>query len=102
MSVIYSKNPIADTTDAVTVQRPINTAGAHSIVVSANNLAGAEEADLYVKVGAGWEVLVDAAGTARKLTAAITMLTLDGGPRYGVTKDLTAGACGIYVSRRKA
>ena len=96
----YRKCPIPATTSAVTVTKPIQSKGYQSITVAADGLAAAEEADLFIKVGTGWEVLADSAGTARKLTATITQLTLEGGPTYGVTKDATAGACGIFVIRQ--
>lgn len=98
----YKSTPISPQTAAVTAKAPFDTNGCSAVIVAADNLAGAEEVDIFVWVNGGWETLVDSAGTAKKLTATITMLTLDGGPRYAVTKDTTAGACGVFVSRQRA
>ena len=71
---------------------------AHSadIAISADVLASAEECDIYVMAGNTWTIAVDAFGAAAKLTATKPMAILRGGPTYGVTKDATAGACGVY------
>jgi hypothetical protein len=85
------------TTDAVTAKQPFETAGYQAVTVAADVLAGAEEADLFVSVNGTWKTLVDLTGTAVKLTATITMVTLEGGPLYAVTKDSTASACTVVV-----
>jgi hypothetical protein len=100
-TLFYKRAPISPTTAAVTAKAPFNVRGS-AVIVAADNLAGAEEVDIFVKVGSGWETLVDSAGTARKLTATITMLTLEADAVYAVTKDATAGACGVFVSRQPA
>lgn len=72
------------------------------ITIVANNLAGAEEVDLYISVDSGttWITLVDSVGNAVKLTATVPMRTLYAPALYGVLKDATAGACGVYVFQR--
>lgn len=71
------------------------------MVIAADNLAGAEEVDIFIYVNGGWETATDADGNAVKLTATIPTLTLVAGPRYAVTKDATAGACGVFVSKQR-
>lgn len=90
---------IPSTMDAQATQRPFETNGYSFVVVSASNLAGAEEADIFIESGGAFVPLPDAAltGTA-KLTATITALELLAGPRYAVTKDATVGACSVSVT----
>lgn len=90
---------IPSATGAVTAKTPFETQGYSTVIVSANLLAGAEEVDFFIDAGGTWVALPDAAltGTA-KLTATITAIELAAGPRYAVTKDATAGACGVFVT----
>ena len=89
---------IAATTAAVVAQVPVQSDKHAYIVISASNLAGAEEVDLYVNSGGSWVVVADpATGSAVKLTASIPEQTLRGGPLYGVLKDATAGSCSVNV-----
>lgn len=88
---------IASQTAAVTAKAPFNSAGYESVTVSADNLATTEEVDIFVNAGGTWKTAVDATGTAYKLTASITFQTLVAGPIYAATKDVTAGACGVFV-----
>jgi hypothetical protein len=65
----------------------------------ANNLASAEEVDVYFSVdgGATW-VLMQSGGTAVKLTATTPYVTFTTPMTIGVVKDATAGACGVYMA----
>jgi hypothetical protein len=85
------------TTDAVTAKQPFETAGYQAVIVAADKLAGAEEVDLFIDANGTWLTLADSSGTAIKLTATITSLALEGGPRYACTKDATATATGVVV-----
>lgn len=73
-----------------------------NIVAVADNLAGAEEVDVFIKVGTNYVIAYDESGSAYKLTATRTSIPLPGGPIYGFTKDATAGACGVYVALSRA
>lgn len=75
-------------------------AGAYKwIAVSADNLAGAEEVDIYYYPGGtGWKPAINSSGTTQKLTASITTLILDAQYNYGFLKDATVSACGVYVT----
>lgn len=90
---------IAPTTAAFASQQSIETRDYAYIVVSADNLGSGEDVDIYIKVGNSWKVLTDLGGNVVKLTGsspAIPALRLDGGPEYGLTKDATAGSCGVW------
>jgi hypothetical protein len=87
---------IKPATAAVTTKAIIRTNG-RPVTVSADNLATTEECDLWIMAGATWKAVTDTSGTAQKLTASIPALVLEAGPTYAVTKDATAGACGVYV-----
>jgi len=68
-----------------------------SVTISADNLAGVEEVDIYEAAGNTWKIATDGTGTAYKLTATVTSWNLIGGKTYAVSKDATAGACGVYA-----
>lgn len=88
---------IPSTTDAVASQALVQSMQTSSIFLSADNLAGAEECDIYYRAGNTWVVVADpATGNAVKLTASIPAVRLAGGPLYGVLKAATAGACAVY------
>jgi hypothetical protein len=88
---------IAATTGAVVTQQPIQSMNHPWVFISADNLAGAEEVDIYYRANNTWVVVADpATGNAVRLTASIPVQVLRGGPLYGVLKDATAGACGVY------
>lgn len=87
---------IAATTGAVVTQQPVQSDKDPYIFLSADNLAGAEECDIYYRANNTWVVVADLTGTAVKLTASLPAIRLAGGPLYGVLKDATAGACGVY------
>lgn len=88
---------ITRTTDAVVTQTLVQSMQSASIFLSADNLAGAEECDIYYRSGNTWVVVADpATGNAVKLTASIPVVRLAGGPLYGVLKDATVGSCGVY------
>lgn len=89
---------IPPTTGSVVTQVVVPSDKFPYIVLSASNLAGAEEVDIYLRSGSAWVVVADpSTGNAVKLTASIPTQTLRGGPEYGVLKDATAGACGVFV-----
>ena len=91
-------NPVVrPQTAAVVTQLPVQSEKYPYIFLSADNLAGAEEVDIYYKSGETWVVVSDpATGSPVKLTVAIPVQILRGGALYGILKDLTAGACGVY------
>ena len=89
---------IAPLTGAVVTQAVVQSDKYPWVFISADNLAGAEEVDIYFRSGNSWVVVADpATGNAVKLTTAIPVQILRGGGLYGVLKDATAGACGVYV-----
>lgn len=89
---------IARTTAAVVTQVPVQSDKYPHIFLLADNLAGAEEIDVYIMAGNTWVLVADpATGTPIRLTAAIPSQVFRGGALYGVLKDATVGACGVYV-----
>lgn len=92
---------IAPTLAAVSTQVGFDTSSNAVSVIHADNLAGAETATVYIRSGATWVTAKDNAGAVYRLSATVTMLSLPNGPVYGVLKDATAGACGIYLSKRR-
>lgn len=72
--------------------------GNENFVVSAPNLAGAEEVDIEFLGGPGTWITYDVSGTPVTLTATQPHATLPSGPRYRFKKDATAAAVGINVS----
>jgi hypothetical protein len=93
---------IASQTAAVTAKASVETGAYGTVTFSADNLAGAEEVDLFVNVGGTWKTLVDADGAAVTLTVNKTFATVEGGPTYAAVKDATAGACGVFVDLHPA
>lgn len=91
---------IPQQTAAETTQQKYKiTADRCPTTIMADNLAGAEEVDIYFSVDGGttWETLfVD--GLAVKLTATDNAKTFFGPMLIGVTKDATAGACGVFAA----
>jgi hypothetical protein len=68
------------------------------VLLFANNLAGAEEVDIYISPdGSNWQVYKEGS-TTKVLTATITMLPLEYPAQYRVTKDATAGACAVFIN----
>lgn len=88
--VLYSA-----TTGAQAVK--VNSSGYASIIVSADNLATDEEVHIYTVAGTTAKVATDITGTAQTLTASKNQLEFGAGPTYLLSKDETAGACGVYV-----
>lgn len=71
---------------------------ADTIVVSADNLAGAETVNILMISGrTTLQVLMSDNITPATLTAVLQGLVLKGGPTYLFDKSATAGACGVYV-----
>lgn len=90
---------IAPVTDAVAVTTLVDASNHEWLTVCADNLAGAENVDIYLKAGNTWVLAPNRAlDGAAVLTATITALRLEGGLEYGVRKDATAGACGVYFN----
>lgn len=96
MSTVTLINP---TTDAVTAHAPIDARGNYdTVTLHATGLAAAEEVDIFIGGGPDWVTAVAPGGTAAaKLTAALPMITLPAA-LYGVTKDATAAAAGVYAT----
>lgn len=67
------------------------------VVIAADLLAGAEEVDIYIKLGDRYITAIDTDNEIAKLTATAPAITLPGGPVYAILKDATAGACGVYA-----
>lgn len=90
-------------TNGTSVPHPVFDASRHEwIIVSADNLGAGEEIDIYRLAGGTYIVAADADGVAYKLTGTAAtnnakQIQLAGGGWYQFRKDLTAGACGIYV-----
>lgn len=95
------KTLIAPTTAASSEPKGFNTNAYASCSIVADALAGAEEVDIYMRTNGTWEPVVNASGETVKLTATQTMIGLEPGPVYGVDKDSTAGACGVYLNRTR-
>lgn len=89
--------------DGTTIPHPVyDSRAVESFTVIADNLGGGEEVDIYILAGATYIVAKDLNGVAYKLAGTSgsnnsPMLVLEGGPAYQFRKDLTGGACGIYV-----
>lgn len=86
----------AATTSAVTTQAFADLS-AYKWGALACKLAGAEEVDIYTLAGPDWVLATDESGTAKKLTASIPKLRLEGGIVYGVLKDATAAAVAVWL-----
>ncbi len=84
---------LAATTSAASAQE-INLTSYKEGVISADNLAGAEEVDLFIR----GKALTDKDGNVQKLTATIPALVLTGYRHYTFSKDATAGACAIHLA----
>ena len=69
-----------------------------AIVVSADNLAGAETVGLRVMSGANAKQVTDIYAVAINLSATLPAVALEGGAQYQFVKSVTAGLCGVYVS----
>lgn len=92
---------ITPRTAAVVTQVDFPSDWYEQVVVVATGLAGAEEVDIYIKIGSTYVVAYDQAGAAYKLTATRTSIPLPGGPIYGFLKDATAGAAGVFMALSK-
>lgn len=83
-------------TGAVTTSALLDTSAMESVVLHADGLAGAEEVDVYI-LGGQTEIPFYN-GAVIKLTNTITSVVLPTGPTYGIRKDATVAACGVYAS----
>lgn len=68
-----------------------------SITVAADNLAGSETVQLRSYVNGQLKQVTDIYGTAINLSVSTPAVALEGGISYVFLKDITAGACGIFV-----
>lgn len=88
---------IAATTDAVTAKTEVNAQSYESVTLVASGLANAETCPVYVGVPGAYVPATDASGSSLALTATAPALTFNGGGFYYVTKDATAGSCGVFA-----
>lgn len=90
---------IAATTNAVTTQAVVDASDYEWVDLYAYGLQNTEECDIYINTVQGYVLAPNRNqdGTA-KLTATITAVRLEGGLEYGVTKDATAAATGVYYA----
>jgi hypothetical protein len=84
----------ASTSESTTL---LNTAKYSKAIVTATNLAGAEDVEVLMKSGGNYVSVTDAAGDPLFLTATVPSTVLEGGPIYAFAKDETAGACAILA-----
>lgn len=98
-AVAYSDASYQSTDNNTTYNAPgkVHTSGYASVIISADNLAGAEEVDLYYSSGGTAKLVINESGTTQKLTATISALELKAGPTYMASKDATTGDCGVYA-----
>ena len=90
---------IAPTTSAVTTHGVVDGSDYEWVDLVAYGLAGSEECDIFIKTPQGYVAAPNLNQTAAaKLTTTITTVRLEGGLEYGVTKDATVAATGIYAS----
>lgn len=85
-------------TAAVTNKADFDASLWPQVIIAADNLAGIETAAIFLKVNGSYVPMVNVLGTAAGLTVALPAIVLPGGCVYGVTKVLTAGACGVFGS----
>ena len=83
---------------AAAVSGVFDASDCDAIIVSADNLAGAEVVNLQVMCGANAKQVSDIYAVAVNLTATCPAVALEGGAQYKFSKGITAGLCGVYVS----
>lgn len=88
---------IAPQTGAVATQVPRETINYAYVVIGADNLATTETVPLWILIGNTYKRVTDSTGANVALTSTVSAVVLDGGPVYAVTKDATAGSCGVYL-----
>lgn len=90
---------IAPTTTGISAKTPFETGDSPSATITADGLGGTETCTVWIDAsGTGtWKALSFTDSTAVTLTVARPAVTVQGGPRYAVTKDATAANCGVYV-----
>jgi len=91
---------VAPTTDAKALgdagTAVFDARGYSEVVITADALATTEEVDISHASGGTFILSRNDVGAAYVLTATITSIRLAGGLIYGVAKDATASACGVY------
>lgn len=87
---------IPPTTGAVSTKADFDATTYFQVIIAADALATTETATIFVKVNGAYAPMANPAGTAAGLTATVAGITLPGGVVYGVTKQATAGACGVF------
>jgi hypothetical protein len=103
MAIKTIYQPAQAASDGTTVPHPTyNAREVEWFIVTADNLAGVEEIDVYVQAGATYIVAKDENGVAFKLAATAAtnnalQLQFAGGLMYQFRKDATGGDCGIYI-----
>lgn len=92
--------PIASTTSAA--ETLLQTKNYDTVIIAANNLAGAEVVTISLHLDGVEVPVTDSAGAAVELTATAPSVALEGGPIYHLDKDITAGACAVYAYLRRS
>jgi hypothetical protein len=90
---------ISPRTAAVTAPNygKFNSSWYQHVVLASDQLAGAEEVDIFIEIDGNYIVASDWNGDVAKLTATAPSVTLPGGPVYAVLKDATAASAGVYA-----
>lgn len=90
---------IAATTAGIATKTPFESGDSPSVTVSADGLGGAETCTIWYDANGNgsYKALSFTDSTAVTLTVARPVITLQGGPRYAVTKDATSASCGVYI-----
>lgn len=83
-------------TAAVNTQVDYDATMFGTVIIAADTLATTETSTIFVKVNGKYVPMVNAGGTAGSLTATVPAIVLPGGVVYGITKQATAGACGVF------
>jgi hypothetical protein len=87
---------MASGTAEVTAKQPVDASAYDAVILSANNLAGAETVSVFQNSGGTW-IAVTEGGSPVTLTASAPSVALEGGPLYAVTKSATVGSCGVFA-----
>lgn len=87
---------IAPTTGAVSTKADFDATNYFQIMIAADALATTETATIFAKVNGAYVPVPNILNTAAGLTATVPAVVLPGGIIYGVTKQATAGACGVF------
>jgi hypothetical protein len=83
-------------TGAVTTKADFDATNYSQVIIAADALATTETCTLFVKVNGAYVPMPNILNTAGGLTAAVPAVVVPGGVVYGLTKQATAGACGVF------